>query len=249
MKTRLILFSFLFISLMVQAQQPRKFLHGQVINDSLKVENVVIFNINARTGTTTLPKGYFNILARENDTLVFSGLLFKSKKVVITKNDLDLDLFKVKLQIFTNELAEVVVTDKNQDPSLKNKQAIVDKKYADDAQSSPKNIAMPNYNVTENGVNFVRLYKDVLKVLRKNNPKKNNFTDEMAFTELVVKRINYSFFSETLKIDDDHLKLFLVYCNNDAQSKTYTEKNSDFELMDFLVRKNNEFKKLASSNP
>ncbi len=249
MKTRLILLSFLLISLYVKGQQPRKFIHGQVLNDSIKVENVVIFNINAHTGTTVLPKGYFNILARENDTLVFSGLLFKSKKVVISKEDLGLDLFQVKLQIFTNELAEVVISGKNQDPSLKNKQAIVDKKYADDAQSSPKNTAVPNYNVTENGVNFVRLYKDVLKVLSKNNPKKNNLTDGMTFTELVVKRVNYSFFSETLKIDDDHLKLFLLYCNNDAQAKKYSEKNSDFELMDFLVRKNNEFKKLATSNP
>lgn len=249
MKTRLIIFSFLLISFVAQAQQPRKFLHGQLINDSIKVENVVIFNINARTGTTSLPKGYFNILARENDTLVFSGLLFKSKKVVIHHDDLDLDLFKVKLQTFTNELAEVVVTNKNQDPSLKNKQAIVDKKYADDAQTSPKNIAVPNYNAIPNGVDFVRLYKDVMKLIRKNNPKKSNFTDEMAFTELVVKRIQYSFFNETLKIDDDHLQLFLVYCNNDDQSKTYTEKNTDFELMDFLIRKNNEFKKLATTNP
>lgn len=249
MKTRLIIFSFLLSSLVAQAQQPRKFLHGQIINDSIKVENVVIFNINAHTGTTSLPKGYFNILARENDTLVFSGLLFKSKKVVIYHDDLDLDLFKVKLQTFTNELAEVVVTRKNQDSSLKNKQAIVDKKYADDAQSSPKNIAVPNYNAIPNGVDFVRLYKDVMKLMRKNNPKKSNFTDEMAFTELVVKRIQYSFFSETLKIDDDHLKLFLVYCNNDNQSKTYTEKNTDFELMDFLIRKNNEFKKLVTTNP
>ena len=224
MKTRLIIFSFLLSSLAAQAQQPRKFLHGQVINDSIKVENVVIFNINARTGTTSLPKGYFNILARENDTLVFSGLLFKSKKVVIHHDDLDLDLFKVKLQTFTNELAEVVVTSKNQDSSLKNKQAIVDKKYADDAQTSPKNIAVPNYNAIPNGVDFVRLYKDVLKVLRKNNPKKSNFTDEMAFTELVVKRIQYSFFSETLKIDDDHLKLFLVYCNNEISQKPIPKK-------------------------
>lgn len=248
MKTRLLVVTLLLTASITQAQAPRKFLHGQILNDSVRVENVVVFNINARTGTHCLPQGYFNILARENDTLVFSGLLFKSKKVVIQKEDLLTDLFRVKLQVFTNQLNEVVVSGKNQDPSLKNKQAIIDKKYADDAQTSPKNSAMPNYNVTENGVNFVRLYQDVLKVLRKNNPKKNNFTDEMSFTELVVKRINYPFFSETLKIDDDHLKLFLVFCDNDKQAKSFTEKNSDFELMDFLVRKNTEFKKLVTSN-
>ena len=241
----LVAFVVILISPFVTAQE-RKILHGQVVNDTVKVENVIIFNINAKAGTISKKDGFFNITARENDTLVFSSLSFKSKKIVVSKADFEKDVLKIPLRIYTNELLEVVVDKEKVKVPKINKQAAMDQKYYGDEKSSPKNTAMPNYNVIENGVDFVRMYKDVMKLLRKKNPKKSDFTSNVNFTEFVMNRISYSFFTNSLKLRDDQIKLFLVFSENDSKSQAITKKSTDFEIMDFLVTKNNEFKKITT---
>ena len=178
MRTVLVIFALLMISQLSIAQETsRRIIHGQAVNDSIKVENVIIFNTSAKLGTVTKLNGTFEIKARENDTLVFSSLQFKSKKVVISKEDISASVFLVNLTAFTNQLAEVIVENKTKtkekiQPKIGNTRDIVDTKYFDDHQSSPKNTVMPS-NVTENGMDFVRMYKDVMRFLRKKNPKKN----------------------------------------------------------------------------
>jgi hypothetical protein len=246
MKSKIVTLVFFLISQLVFSQAPRKMLHGQLVNDSIKVENVIIFNSNARTGTLVKYEGAFVIAARENDTLIFSSLLFKSKKMVVTKDDLEKDVLKIILRAFPNQLAEVLVEKNKIKSPIKNSQEVVDKKYFDDEKSSPKNAVMPNYNVTENGLNFVRMYKDVLKILKKKNPKKNDFTSKVSFTEVVMNRINYPFFNSSLKLHDDEIKLFLVFCENDSKATSIIKSSTDFELMDFLVGKNKEFKTITA---
>jgi hypothetical protein len=86
----------------------------------------------------------------------------------------------------------------------------------------------------------------VLKILRKNNPEKVDFYKDTSFSELVLKRINYSFFSNTLNLKDDEIKLFLVFCENDSKSRTLMEPSAEFQLMDFLITKNKEYKKITT---
>lgn len=125
-------------------------------------------------------------------------------------------------------------------------QTIVDKEYFDDEKSSSKNRTITQIGGIENPIDFVRIYKDVFKILKINTPKKSDFTTETDFTEVVMKKIDYSFFNNTLKLKDDDIKLFLVYCENDPKSSALFKSNTKFELMDFLIEKNIEFKKIAN---
>jgi hypothetical protein len=227
-------------------ENSRKIVHGQAVNDSVAVQDVVVFNISAKVGSVLKKNGYFDIKARENDTLVFSGLLFRSKRIVLSADDVKAAEIKVKLQTFTNQLTEVIVeSNRNLKPITGSKQDIIDKKYVDDGQTSTKNTVMP-VNVTENGMDFVRMYKDVMKLLRKNNPNKNDLISTTTFTELVMKKIKYSFFNSTLKLQDDEIKLFLLYCENDSKVTKVMKSKSEFELMDFLIEENIDFKKLTA---
>lgn len=246
MKTNLnILVLFFFCQICLSQTGTRKLLHGQVMNDSIKVENVIVFNVNSKTGKVIRFDGSFEINARERDTLIFSSLSFKSLKLVLTEKQLEESPLIVKLDIFYNQLKEVVI-DKNKSHLVSgNTQKIVDKQYFDDQQSSPKNDFV--YDGTTNGVNFVRLYKDVIRVLKKKNPKKSDFTTEVNFTEVAMQRIKYSFYTNTLKLKDEEIKLFLVYCENDSKAKSVMKTKSDFELMDFMIEKNKEFKDLKHS--
>ena len=168
-----IIFLFLIYQFSVGQILTRTPLRGQVVNDSVKIDNGIVFNINAKTGTVISPKGYFTILAKVNDTLVFSSLAFKSKKIGLSAKDFSASYLRVKLEIFAKQLVEVVVyAKKGIHPIEGNSQAIVDKKYFDDEKSSPKNRTMPPDGTIENGIDFVRMYKDILKILKINNPER-----------------------------------------------------------------------------
>ncbi|MBD0724041.1 hypothetical protein B6A10_02505 [Flavobacterium sp. L1I52] len=224
----------------------RKTIEGQVRNDLVPVENVIVFNVNSNVGTVVDPYGSFSVLAKVNDTLVFSSLAFKSKKIVLSEGDFIGTKLIVKLDVFTNELAEVLIRAKKElNPIQGNTQKYVDLKYFDDEKSSPKNRLMPPNGTIENGMDFVRIYKDVLGVLRAKNPQKTDFYKETSFSEVVMNKVNYSFFSNTLHLKDDEIKLFLIYCENDSKSRVFMQPSEEFRLMDFLITKNEEYKKIT----
>jgi hypothetical protein len=219
-----------------------------VVNDSLKIENGLVFNVNSKTGTVINSKGIFSILAKVNDTLVFSSLAFKTKKIKLTQKDFSSPYLRVKLEIFTKQLVEVVVYAKKTIHPFEegNSQKYVDMQFFDDEKSTPKNTAMLPDGTIQNGMNFVRMYKDVLKILKTNNPERVDFISPMGFTEVVMKRVSYTFFTNNLNLKEDEIGLFLVFCENDSKSKTLLKPESQFELIDFLVTKNKEFKRIAT---
>lgn len=244
MKTKAILFILtLFFQFSFGQLLTRIPLRGQVVNDSTKVETGVVFNINSKTGTVINEKGFFTILSKVNDTLVFSSLAFKSKKIKLTQKDFSSSFLRVKLNVLTKQLMEIVVyAKKNIRPIEGNSQKYVDQQYFDDEKSSPKNQTMKLDGTIENGMDFVRMYKDVLKILKLKNPQRTDFISPTNFTEVAMKSVSYTFFTKTLNLKDDEMALFLVYCENDSKSKTLLKPESEFELIDFLVTKNKDFK-------
>ncbi|MFQ3173018.1 MAG: hypothetical protein ACI9WT_002045 [Flavobacterium sp.] len=227
--------------------ESRMSLKGQVRNDLVPVENVVVFNVNSKTGTIVNSYGFFQIMAKVNDTLVFSSLAFKSKRIVLSEKEFIVPQFIVKIDVFTNELAEVLIlAKKDVNPTSGGTQKYVDVQYFDDERSSPENMTMPRDGSIEKGIDFVRIYKDVLKILRKNNPEKVDFYKDTSFSELALKRVNYSFFANTLKLNDDEIKLFLVFCENDPKSRGLMAPSDEFQLIDFLVSKNKEYKRITT---
>jgi hypothetical protein len=225
----------------------RRPLHGRVVNDSIAIENGLVFNVNAKTGSIIDQKGYFSILVKVKDTLVISSLGFKSKKIVLTEKDISSSFFRVKLQAIARQLIEVVVhAKKGTEPKFGNTQSIVDKEYYDDKSSSPKNILMMPTGTGDNGVDCIRVYNMIFKNLKKNNPDKTDFISDMGFTSIAMKSVSYSFFTNTLKLDEDQIGLFLLFCENDSKSKTFTNTSEPFEIMDFLITKNEEFKNITT---
>jgi hypothetical protein len=226
----------------------RKTLHGRVVNDSIAIENGLVFNVNAKTGSIIDQKGYFSILVKAKDTLVISSLGFKSKKIVLTEKDISSSFFRVNLPAIARQLTEVVVhAQKGAKPELGNTQSIVDTEYYDDQLSSPRNNLMAPTGTGDNGIDCIRFYKMIFKNLKKNNPEKTDFISDMSFTAVAMKSVSYSFFTSTLKLDDDQIGLFLLFCENDPKSKALVASGEQFQIMDFLITKNKEFKNITTS--
>ena len=236
----------LFCQLSYSQNENRKSLHGQFINESAFVDNGYVFNINSKTRTFISDQGFFDILAKAKDTLLVSSPSFKSKRIVIQDKDFLKPLFVVNLEIQTTLLNEVIVKRKAEiKPITGNSQGIVDLKFFDDTKSSPINRTMPSDGSIENGMDIVRIFKMVSKLFKNDSSQKTDLNSNVGFSDVVSRGIDKYFFIHTLKLKNEEIGLFLDYCENDSKSKTLLKQEDEFLLIDFLITKNKEFKRIT----
>jgi hypothetical protein len=205
-----------------------------------------VFNLNSKTRTFISNQGFFDVLAKANDTLLVLSPAFKSKKMIIQQKDFSKPLYVVILESQTTVLKEVVVkgqTDIN--PAIPNSQSIVDMKFAADAQSAVKNSVMPSDRSIENGTDFVRIYKMAAKLFKKDKAK-SDLNANLDFSGSVSQAMDRNFFTKTLAIKNDEVDLFLDFCEVDPKSKTLLKQEDEFMLIDFLVTKSEEFKRITN---
>ncbi|WP_333599404.1 hypothetical protein [Flavobacterium sp.] len=86
-----------------------KDIRGKVVSEAPELENIYIINLKTEATTATTQGGYFEIAAAVGDTLMFSAIQIKGRKMVVTDKDFAKDLVFVKLEPVINHLAEVVV--------------------------------------------------------------------------------------------------------------------------------------------
>ena len=67
-----------------------------------------------------------------------------------------------------------------------------------------------------------------------------------ARAAITMKRINSSFFTNTLQLKSDEIGLFLLFCKNDAKAQSLLKPENEFQLIDFLITKNEEFKRITT---
>lgn len=86
-----------------------KSIKGKVASESVDLEGIYIINLKSDIATATEKEGYFTIKVSVGDTLMFSAIQIKGKKIVVSQEDLDKELFLVKLEPMINRLDEVIV--------------------------------------------------------------------------------------------------------------------------------------------
>jgi hypothetical protein len=249
MKTKLgILFLCCYFQFSFGQNSQRKSLHGQIVNDSIQVDNGYVFNLSSKTKTFISSEGFFDILAKTKDTLLISGLAFKPKRVILLDENLKVPLLIIKLELFENKLQEVIIAKKRElNPITGGSQAIVDKPFFDDEKSSPKNTTMHAHTI-ENGMDFVRIGKMIGKGighLLKGSPTEVD-TIHHDFRAETLQKLPLTFFTKTLKLKEDELGLFLIFCENDPKANVLLKLENEFEFIDFLIVKNQAFKRITT---
>lgn len=86
-----------------------KILKGKVVSNAIDLEGIYIINLKTEASTATEKGGYFNIQAKVGDTLMFSAMQFKGKKVALKEDDFSNNLFFVKLETMINQIEEVKI--------------------------------------------------------------------------------------------------------------------------------------------
>ncbi len=83
--------------------------HGKVNTDMSNLEGIYVINLKTENATITDKEGYFYIKAAVGDSLLLSSVQFKSVKKVVTAQDVQSNLFFVKMSPIMHELKEVVI--------------------------------------------------------------------------------------------------------------------------------------------
>lgn len=222
---------------------------GKIVFKNYAIPNVEVINSNSRILTISDAKGHFSIDAKTNDILIFIARNYEPAKIVINPliiNDNDLI---IELVLKAEELKEVVIT---KIPSIKLgsdtkfEQEKLDKYALDKAARTPKVIGV-NMGTIENGMDFIRMGRDFAKILKKEKEPVKVEKTIVPFKNLAKKSCNENYFLETLKLKPEEIELFLEFCDADPNSKTISTSSNTLVTMDFLFKKNIEFKKLHPS--
>lgn len=214
-------------------------LSGKVTHQQNPVIKTEIVNLTQKKIASTNNQGKFSIKAQLGDTLVFYAKNFNIEKIIVTNKEIQASELNIILDIKTEELEEIVI-DKQARWSMKYIQEIIDRKYVDDLQTSPKNRLIYDGTI-ENGVDVNRLGKETFKLIKKAfRPKEK--PKEITFKKYAITTCDAYYFKNILKLEPDHIILFLDYCDEDEAAKIAQNKNNIFDLMDYLSSKIASFK-------
>ena len=258
MKTKLLFFLFLITSSLIAQKLPREVLYGQLIADSTGVDNVLVTNKTAKLAVYSRNDGTFQIHVRVKDTLVFSSLNFPPQSLILNEADLKLNVLKIKIESRPNQLDEVVINpnalsgnlEKDNEnikitqvkPKIDNLLAVTTL-YEDDSQSSPDNKLMPGYLDTRYMMDFAAIGVKLVRSLKNSEAQRTKNRDISRFSVIVQNRFSDEFFRNNFKMDKKQTQDFLTFCESDPKAKELTSNGNDFELIDFLMLKKQEYLK------
>ncbi len=211
----------------------RVVLRGKVLYRGNSVVNENVINSNAETATITNEDGQFLIRAKAGDQLVFTAVNYQLKVVTITDEILANKRLVVEVNEKITALDEVVVSPENQKKFLEVKnEDFKEFEYEIDRSTEVQNVALLDQNDRIEGrLNFVNIFKAIFKAKNKDGETRA----PLKMSEVMRQVYDDEFFVVDLKLPQDKIDAFLLYCDDKVQSQSLLKKENEFQLIDFLV--------------
>lgn len=233
MKKFLFFFLFSSFTFLVYAQDGRQMLRGKVLYRGSNVPNENVINATAETATITNNDGQFAILVKSGDQLVFTAVNYQLEVITITDEILQNNRLVVEVTEKIRELDEVVVSPENQQKFLEVKNEDFKAfEYEIDRGTEVENVAESrSVRGMRDGLNFVNIFKAMFK-------SRNQDGEERAplkVSDVLRQVYDDEFFVVDLKLPQDKIDAFLLYCDDKIPSQTLLRKENEFQLIDFLV--------------
>jgi hypothetical protein len=244
MKNKLLFVLLLFCFAIGASQEDdRVILRGKVLYRNVNVPNENVINSTSQMATITNDNGEFAIRVKLNDEIVFTSINYQIEVVKISQQILDNNRLVVEVNEKVTELDEVVVSPENQQKFLELQNEDFKKfEYETDQSSEVINIAEDKITrgIMQDGINFVNIFKALVNT-KKDQPAEND--KPLKVSEVLRLVYDDEFFVVDLKIPQDQIDAFLIYCDEKIPPRTLLKKDNEFELIDFLVTQSNIFLK------
>ncbi|WP_435624949.1 hypothetical protein [Flagellimonas sp.] len=215
------------------AQDGRQLLRGKVLYRGGNVANENVINATAETATITTENGEFMIAVKEGDQLVFTAVNYQLEVVKITSEILQNNRLVVEVTEKITELDEVVVSPENQEKFLEVKnEDFKGFEYEIDRGTEVQNVAeAQSVRGMRDGLNFTNIFKALFKA-------RDDGSEERAplkVSDVLRQVYDDEFFVVDLKLPQNQIDAFLLYCDDKVPSQTLLRKENEFQLIDFLV--------------
>ena len=243
MKVKLLVALF-FLFLYSGYSQSEKLISGKITSENFTLQSVDVINKSTERSTTTNAQGLFSIDSKLGDTLIFYKKDYFLKEIKLTINNFSSSLISVQLTKRAEELDEVIIKkavaidwklDTNYEKIKRDELA------ADKAERRLKNTRIDDLTI-DKGLDIARIGKTLFNLLVKENPTEK--VVEVNFKEVALNICEEKFFTQTLKLKPSEIELFLQFCDADPRSKSVLKEVNVLSMMDFLMTKNIEFKRL-----
>ena len=237
--------AFLLFVFQIGFSQTEKSIKGTVLSDNFPMAKVDVVNFNSKKSTLTDTEGKFVLTGKLGEILIFIAKGFDLKRVVI---DADMMLKQDNLVVLVKkpeELQEVLIV---KTPSIhlskdeKFEQYKLDDIAMDKLQKTLKNPGV--YDGQTAGIDFIKIGKMIGKLFSKEKEIVKVELPPVVFKDLVRNNFSSDFFNKTLHLKEEEVGLFLEFCDADPKAKLLEKNYNQLALLEFLLQKSDEFKKL-----
>lgn len=209
---------------------------GKVISNNLPIHNVEVINSSKKEVINTNQEGAFEIKAATGNWITF---YHKNYDVIKLYVDSLFDYSKsleIKLSEKSIKIEEVLVEKKQ--PFLKglktgmpvvpyNKPSV---SFSDGTVNTP--------------VDFFQVFGLIKKIFKNKDTVVFKPKEPVQFRTFTAQSYSNEFFIKSLKLKQEEIEEFLNYCSFDSKSKEAVENSDKLILLQFLIEKSEEFKKL-----
>lgn len=200
------------------AQETRVPVRGKILSDSASVEDVHIINLSSRKGSLSNSEGVFFMNVKENDTLQFSNIQFKTKTLIISKEIVQSGALTVKLDLNMEVLREIFIRDPNDFMKVKDTPVVkVDSRALDlpNAGKVPLTQEERKVNYYDRGGSIDKLYGLISGDKKRKKQVQKIFSEE-EILGLIRLYLTDQYFLKILEIDEPWIDRFLQTCKSEG---------------------------------
>ncbi len=225
----------------VAQDDDRQIIRGTVLYRNVNVPNQNVINTTSGQATITNEDGEFAIAVKVGDQVAFTAVNYQLMVVKIDEEILKNNRLVVEVKEKVTELDEVVVTPENQEGFLRvTNEEFKEFDYEIDRGTEVVNISESQIvrGMTD-GLNFVNLFKALFKKSEGEGVERA----PLKVSEVLRHVYDDEFFVVDLRLPQDKIDAFLIYCDDKLPSQTLLRKENEFQLIDFLVTQSEAFLK------
>ena len=164
---------------------------------------------------------------------MFTAVNYQLEVITITQDILKNNRLVVEVTEKVTELEGVVVSPENQEKFLEVKnEDFKGFEYEIDRGTEVENVAeSQNVRGMRDGLNFVNIFKAMVKSEDADNEERVPLKVSNGLRQVY----DDEFFVVDLKLPQNQINAFLLYCDDKVPSQTLLRKENEFQLIDFLV--------------
>lgn len=200
------------------------------------VHNVEVINISKKEVITTNSEGVFEIKATTGNWITFYHKNYDVVKIYVDSLFDYSKSLEIKLSEKSTQIEEVLV--EKQQPFLKGLKTGM--------PVIPYNKPSTNFSdgTVNTPVDFIQVFGLIKGLFKNKNKIEFKAKEPVQFKAFTAQSYSTDFLSNSLKLKPEEVESFLNFCSFDSKSKEAVENSDKMTLLQFLIAKSEEYKKV-----